>query len=237
MELIFIDETSDSKFKDYFGICCAQVNHTKYRNIKSKFHKILLDGGWDPNIEFKGSYLFSAKKGCESISVDDRVSLAEEILKLNSSESYGRMRFSYVRSSTDDFKKEYLGALPLLLDKVIKKPKKGQGKSLISINCDNRSDLCCDEVCNAIKPVIVRKGYTLVENVALVNSCFETVGILYADIMAYLLARIDVISNDHELFEGITPEMIKKSGKYKKLVSSKKLIGHIKNLDLYEVRH
>jgi len=236
MEFAFIDETSDVKFKDYFGICCATVNHTKYRTIKAGFQKILRDGGWDPEVEFKGSYLFSASKGCPEVTVEERIALAEKILRLNESDKNSRLKFAYLKLRTDDVKTEYLRYLPGLLGKVLPKATKKPGKDLISIQCDYRNDMSSDEVCVSVKPVLDAKGYTLFEDVVLVDSDFETVGILYADIVAYLVARADVISSDYELFEGITTEMANASGKIKKLRSSVRLINLIKKLDIYSIQ-
>ena len=41
MLLVFVDETSDSKFKDYFGLSVATINYTKYSKVKTEFQKIL----------------------------------------------------------------------------------------------------------------------------------------------------------------------------------------------------
>ena len=60
------------------------------------------------------------------------------------------------------------------------------------------------------------------------TSNFNTVGILYADIIGYLAARVDTISTDSELFEGITSKEFEKNGKIKKLKSSMILISKIK---------
>ena len=53
MWLGFVDETSDTKYKDYFGLSVALVNAAFYPNIKREAQRILIHGGWDPNIEFK----------------------------------------------------------------------------------------------------------------------------------------------------------------------------------------
>lgn len=84
MKLIFIDETSDSKFKQYFGLCCAVIDSFYYSQLKNQFHKILLDGGWNQKVEFKGSCLFSASTGDTSITIDKRIDIANELLDLNS---------------------------------------------------------------------------------------------------------------------------------------------------------
>jgi hypothetical protein len=68
------------------------------------------------------------------------------------------------------------------------------------------------------------------------TSNFNTVGLLYADIIGYLAARIDTISTDSELFEGITPEQFETNGKILKLKSSVNLISKIKNIGQYEVK-
>lgn len=80
MILLFVDETSDAKFKDYFGLSVAIINSNFYQTLKSEFHKILTDAGWDVNVEFKGPCLFSATKGCKDVSIDKRIQIASQIL-------------------------------------------------------------------------------------------------------------------------------------------------------------
>ena len=70
---------------------------------------------------------------------------------------------------------------------------------------------------------------------SLVESNFETVGVLYADIVSYLMARIQNISNDSELFENVS-ELLNQLGKIMKLKSSVKLTEMIKNLTIYGVK-
>lgn len=235
MILVFVDETSDTKFKDYFGLSCAVIKHNFYRQIKDGFQSILLNGGWDPTVEFKGSYLFSASKGCAGISVENRVEMAEAIIDLNVANKNARMKFAYFQTHTQDYKSDYLRYLPALLYKVLSKAQKGMGKDLVSIQCDYRTDIKPEEIRNAIFPAIQAKGFSLFEDVNQVTSNFNTVGIAYADIVGYLVARIETISNDSELFENIPPEMFKTNGKIKKLHSSIQLINKIKNLSMFKV--
>ncbi len=239
MICLFADETGDSKFKDYFGISCTAVKHNFYEKIKKDFQSILLKYGWDPFVEFKGSCLFSASKGCKDVSIEQRVKIAEEIINLNIANKNARMKFAYFsKNKSSDQKADYLRFLPKVIERVLKSYRKstGQGKSLISLYCDRRTDISITDIRSLTKPVIEKNGYFLFEDVSMVDSNFETVGILCADIVGYLMARIQNISNDSELFENVSPEMLQNNGKIRKLISSEKLINKIKSLTVYSVK-
>ncbi len=238
MICIFFDETSDEKFKNYFGISCAAVKHNFYGQIKGSFQKILLDGGWDPTVEFKGAYLFSAKKGCTNIPVDKRVEIAEGVIDLNVASKNARMKFAYFRKSSQNLKDDYLYYLPALLERILKSYGKdsGQGKDLVSIYCDYRNDTPIEQIRSSLVPVITANHFKLYEDIQYAHSNFQTVGILYADIVGYLMARIETIANDSELFESIPPEVFETNGKIKKLKTSLNLINKIRSLSLYEVK-
>lgn len=238
MLLVFIDETSDSKFKDYFGLSVATINYTKYPKIKTEFQKILRKSKWNEEIEFKGSCLFSAKSGDVNVSIDERVEIAEKVIALNIAKSNARMSFHYLRHTANpkDHGKEYLRLLPMLLAKALPKAPSGAGKNLISVICDYRSDINIKQISEAVIPVVEKKSFVMYEEPAMVNSNFNTVGILYADIIGYLAARIHTISNDAELFEGITPEQYETNGKIRKLKASANLIKEVKNIGNYEIK-
>jgi hypothetical protein len=236
MLLIFIDETGDAKFKKYFGLSIAMVKHNFYRQIKEKFQAILLNHGWDPKIEFKGSCLFSATSGDTKVAIDERIAIATEVLGLTASEANTRMRFFYVKHETDDAKRDYLGILPLFLSKALPKAiDKHQGKDIISVACDQRDDISLAELRSAVEPAIRAKGYTIFEDISIAKSNFNTVGILFADIVGYLVARVDIIANDVELFENLTPEQLENNGKIKKLKTSKALLKNVKALKKHQI--
>lgn len=233
MKLVFVDETYDNKFKEYLGLCLAIVDARFYSNIKSASHKILREGGWNDTIEFKGSYLFSANKGCEGVPVETRIEVAGKILDLNASSSNSRMRFYYGRMKSDNYKESYLDGLPGLLAKSLPTAPKGAGKNLISIVCDSRDDISVTELNAVINPIIATRKYTIYERVMTASSSFDTVGLMYADLVGYLLGRVDTISHDSELFEGLTEEQLAQNGKVRKLKSSRQLISKIRKLSVY----
>ena len=123
-----------------------------------------------------------------------------------------------------------------MLDKIIPKAKKAGGKDVIAVYCDKRTDMTTSEIRKVLEPILAKRKYTLLENVVMTESDFNSIGILYADIVGYLSARIDTISNDVELFENIPQEELENNGKVKKLRSSKKLIGYIKSLKAFTVK-
>ncbi len=85
----------------------------------------------------------------------------------------------------------------------------------------------------AIKPVLEEKGYTILERVSQARSAPDAIGLMFADLAAYLVGRADTISNDAEFFEGLDQEQLKRSSKVQELRSSTDLLKKIKRLDLY----
>ncbi len=233
MEFAFVDESGDSKFTDYFGLCLGVINSSNYRTLKHGFHGILKKYDWDESIEFKGAYLFSASKGDTSITVDQRVDMTAEILDLTSAKQNSRMKFYYYsQDHSDDHKQTYLEVLPKALKKGLTKPSgRGRGdKPLVMLFCDNRDDISAEEVREVAIPELSKRGFLLCEEVHQPKSNFHTVGILMADIVAYLAARIDTISNDVELFEGLSTEDLATNGKVRKLQASTELMDKVKSI-------
>lgn len=232
--LVFIDETGDVKFKDYLGFCVATMNARFYAGLKSKVQKALSKIEWDPATEFKGSYLFSKSSGTPDVEVERRIDAAREILDLNIALKNSRIRFCYGAMKSTNPSSDYLDALPGLLKKALPKAPKGAGKNLASVVCDERSDIDGTKLHLALAPVVEERGYVVMERIAQARSTPETVGLMYADLVGYLAARVDTISNDAELFEGLTKEQLESNGKIKKLRSSTELINKIKKFDIYK---
>lgn len=231
MLLVFIDETGDAKDKKYLGFSIATINARFYPLLKTNAQKILIDIGWNPEIEFKGSYLFSASKGCLEVDVEQRVEAAHKLLDLNMATSNSRMKFYFGNLHSDNHTEAYVKFLPPLLVKILPKSPKAP-KNLIVVSCDERPDVTEDQLNEIIPPAIEHRGYVLYERVVSSKSTFDTIGLMFSDIVGYLTTRIDTISNDAELFEGITPEQFMTNGKLRKLKTSSELIVKIKQLQL-----
>lgn len=233
MRLIFIDETSDRKFKNFLGFSICTVDSRFYSRIKKNAHEILRAVEWSPSIEFKGSHLFSASKGCTAVEVQRRVEAAHRLLDLNISLKNCRMRFSFGKLSSVDHAGDYLRLLPGLLHKALPTALKGAGKDLAAVVVDERSDVKAQEVHEALKPAVAKRGYVLFEQVIVARSSFDTVGLMFADLVGYLQGRIETISNDVEFLDGIPEQHFEMNGSLMKLRSSKELIAKLKSLDVY----
>lgn len=146
------------------------------------------------------------------------------------------MKFAYLRKekSTDQHR-DYLRYLPQLIDKVLSRAQKGQGKNILALHCDYRNDICPNDMRDAVRGVIEKKGFVLLEDIQCSASNMHTVGILFADIVGYLSARIDTIKNDSDLFENIPPDEFEKNGKIRKYLRSVELIEIIKNFEGYKI--
>ncbi|MDQ8205734.1 hypothetical protein [Pelagicoccus sp. SDUM812003] len=235
MKCVFIDETSDSKFKSYHGLSIASVDSRFYPNLKEQFQSKLISVGWDPSIEFKGSYIFSKKSGDTNVDVPERVELAREVIALNKSKSNSRMKFHYSSCESDDSKKAYLSQIEKNLPKAIGKPSKGTGKNLLSLHFDQRSDVTIKELRDLSLPILSQKGWKLYEDISIASSGFQTIGILFADIVGYMQARIETISSDAELFDGLDLFNYQRNGKIRKLNTSTEIIDGIKTIEVKKI--
>jgi hypothetical protein len=234
MLLVFIDETSDAKFRDYLGFSIATIDSRFYPSLKQEAHAILRGVNWDPSVEFKGSHLFSQSKGCSGVEVAARVEAARQLLRLNVAAANKRIRFCYGDLRSQNQKADYLAKLPTLLYRALRPPAKGAGKNLAAVTVDARSDVSDDELQSAFAPVLQARGWVLLERIVRAKSSCDTVGLMLADIVGYLLSRVETITNDAELFEGMSPEALEQSGQMRKLRSSTELVQLLKGLKLYE---
>ena len=235
MLLVFVDETGDRDDLAYLGFSILTMNALFYPALKQQIHSILDGIEWDPTVEFKGSYLFSQSKGCSEVQVGKRVEAASKILALNIASDNSRMQFHYGRLSSSNHSDGYIENLPKLLMKALPKPPKGAGKNLLSVVVDERSDIRPDKLQEVLAPSITERGWILLERISMAHSSRDTVGLMLADIVGYLSSRIDTISNDAELFEGLTPERLESNGRLRKLRSSTELISKIHSFKQYRL--
>lgn len=235
MKLIFIDETSDTNHPNYLGVCGALIDSTKYGKIKREFHEYMRDFHWDPSVEFKGSWIFSSSRGCQAVPVEKRINLTKNIIAMNSSTTNAAIKFCYIHTDVGSQKEQYLSVLKLVVDSLL--PRAGttaNGKDVVAIFCDKRSDVCSKEIREILQQTFDRKQLTLLEDVHTIQSNMQTVGICYADIVGYLMSRIDNIQVDQSLFEGLNNAEAQKNVQLRKVITSTSIIQSIKSMQVYK---
>ncbi|MDP4000409.1 MAG: DUF3800 domain-containing protein [bacterium] len=235
MKLIFIDETGDAKDKDYLAFCVAVVDSKYYPLLKNETSKILKTISWKSDVEFKGTYLFSIKRGCADVDVEKRIDAAGKLLDLNVGKSNARIIFGYGHMKSSNRTEDYLSFVPSLITKVLPRaPRGGTAKNLAVVMHDELHGLNREKFNRAVTEAVMSKGYVLYEEVIEGRSSTSTVGLMFADLVAYLMSRVDVITKDAELFENLSAEQFKRNGKIRKLKSSTELLRKIKKLNVYK---
>lgn len=235
MKFLFVDETYDSSHPNYLGLCFALIDGTKYPLIKKTFFKHLEKYDWDTDIEFKGRWIFSASKGCENVPVEERIKLTKEIIDLNtSSKTRARIKFLYVYTEQGSGSFEYRKLFAFGLGQVLPKAPKGMGKNLLAIYCDRREDVKAKDIRHIAEPILRKKHYILFEDPHFITSTVHTVGICVADMVAYLMSRVNVIQVDRSLFDDLTSERAQTNMRLQKVLTSKRLINAIKRMDVYK---
>ncbi|MBN1351933.1 DUF3800 domain-containing protein [candidate division KSB1 bacterium] len=235
MKLVFIDETSDSKNPDYLGVCGALIDCAHYGKLKKEFHRYLEKHNWEKSIEFKGSWIFSASKGCQEVPVEERIELTQKIIALNTAKKNSKISFAYIFWENGSKNEQYLKIIPLLLDKLLPKFKNQKtGKNVLALYFDERSGLNQQKLRETAALVLNRKNAILLEDIQIVRSNYQTMGLCYADIVAYLMSRIDNIEVDSQLFEELQTEYARNNMQLKKYLTSTEIISSIKNMKVYQ---
>ncbi|HET6272653.1 MAG TPA: DUF3800 domain-containing protein [Bacteroidota bacterium] len=236
MKLVFVDESSDAHNTDYLGVCAALIDSSKYGELKREYLSKITRFGWDKSIEFKGTMIFSQSQGCPSVTVEQRIELTKEIIAMNTSASNSRIRFCYASSTGGSTNESYLRLVSVAVSSVLgtSTTTKG-GKDVVSICFDQRSDVNATGLRMRIEPILQRKRLILFEDVILSRSGTETIGLCYADIVAYLMSRKDNIEVNHGRIEDLDPVATRTNGQMRKLLASTEIVGMIRSIRMIPV--
>ena len=208
MKLVFIDETKQG---DSFCVSMVIIDSSKYSILKREYLGVLEKYGWnhksDKN-EFKGKIVFSAKDPEESsrITVDTRIKICNELLEhtLSSGKSK-RMDVSFFSDKVKEgrtWQDIYFDVVPKLIEKKLGKGKIKGGKNCVAIFCDSfdmkRKEEMYQKMRRQIATVLRKRNWIFFEEIFFYKSTNYTLGITYADIIGYLVAKKDSGTVHHE---------------------------------------
>ncbi len=193
MKILLIDETRGRRRNQSMGVCVLQVDATKYAKLTTAYSSRLKKEDWNEDMEFKGSTIFSSSKGDLKIDIPTRIAIVDDILaelnKGKNSPFVMTVRHNDNGDSTENFTFLLNEAL-LATIKRMPRANKRSGKHLVSVHLDHRDDVKSRfvEYSNLVRSHLERRGYSLIEEVNLVDSRFCHAGLAVCDIVGYICA-------------------------------------------------
>ncbi len=238
MKLLFIDEISGNKEinKDLFGLSVIQIDLTKYSKICKEFNDCLKKYNWPQDEELKGRYLFSRDPAGQKKTPDEMVAMTDEIVGSLVSDKNARGNVLFYYNYNGNNFDNYLKLLNKAINDLQKCGKCNGGKNLAMVFLDysdylfKNIDRLNSETCISLK----KRNYALLEKmVTLVSSSNNAVGIVYADVLAYICRWFieNPKNNDLTLFDFGNDYNLKR-----KITTIYGIVNKIKSIKLVELK-
>lgn len=194
MRLVFIDEVEQHQKKPgFFGVGSLVVDSVHYSALRKGVESALSEASWDPTAEFKGRYIFSARRGDDTVGVERRIEIVRRIVATTTAERNARARFAFAYNAKGRTAANYLHLLGRALGRCPTPGDQRHDKPLISVYLDSLSDVTPHTVAEVIVPVLARRHMKVVEMPVLLPSSNSTAGLIAAGVLAYLKSW-DVLS-------------------------------------------
>lgn len=232
MKLIIIDETQNNKEPKFYGVCGICIDVAHYPSIVRKANQYFQNAKWNTNeYEFKGRFLFSSSKGDITVSIDDRISLAENLVGLNIAQTNAKMKSVFAWNLKRDTAKNHF----LLVKEVVRGllpsiPKNNKEKPCI-VFAHRNNKIPVTQLWQTVNDSLHNKNYVLVEDVHIIGGWRDThVGLCMCDLFAYLASWICITSTPKKaqlsLFnsEGISAISVEKTQTVEKIFKKIKAI-------------
>ncbi len=189
MKFIFVDEIEQQqKNPNFFGVGIFVVDSFFYPILYSQFQAHFSKSGWNKNIEFKGRYLFS-RKGDDSIDIDTRIELVENMAQDSAACKNSRCKFSFFYNFKKKTRNNYFDLVKHCLNSLSKVSKVG-GKNQVIIYYDDTNLINPQDLSAIIEPILNKRGLLQVELPNNVRANYKTIGIIYTDVLSYLKSWI-----------------------------------------------
>ena len=187
MKFIFIDETKNKRKSDFYGVCGVCIDEMHYGSISLGVTRCFQDVGWNTDFEFKGSYLFSHKKGDSSVTIDRRIELADKIIALNIAKKNAKMKAVFTWNEAGEAVDNHL----VLVEEVLRRLLPSRSSRLSSKPCivftDQNDKIPPPELWRVINETLATRNYCLVEDVNIFRDWRSThIGLCLCDLIAYL---------------------------------------------------
>jgi len=232
MRLIFIDEIEQpQKQPGFFGVSSLVIDSSHYRTLREGVGDALETAGWNLAAEFKGRFIFSSK-GDPSVSIDNRIELVRKIVATTTAKKNARARFCFAHNNDGKTTANYLKLVSKVAGRCPKPQNQTQDKPLVSIYLDDTELVTPRDVEAVVLPVFEERYLELVETPVLLPSSNSTVGLIAADVLAYLKSW-DVLSpNPNEAQQAALFDAPVESLNGKKLATIREILESIKHVEV-----
>lgn len=191
MKYVFIDEIKGEKDPSLYGISFICIDSSKYHNIRDIFLKKLKQCDWSENEEFKGRFLFANNPAGQTKTPADMINLTSEIITELSSAKNSRANIFYSYNKKGATLQNFCELVSRVILKLPRPASKKSGKHLAQVYFDYFDGCCNSEnlkrINRQISDALRKRNYLLIEDSSTpVHSSNYSVGIIYADVCAYL---------------------------------------------------
>jgi len=182
MKFIFIDETTNKRKKDFYGICGVSIDDYFYSRIAQDVSQLFKDAGWNLDFEFKGRFLFSSTKGDPTVTIEERIEIANQMVALNVARKNARLQAIFFWNEASDTKENHLYLTKRVLDHLMTSSNK-----LYMIFADQNDKISSQDLWKVAFDNTLGKDCCFVEDVVIIKDWKPThVGLCLCDLIAYL---------------------------------------------------
>jgi hypothetical protein len=240
MKLLFFDETSNNRDKQFFAICGVCIDSANYKRVAEVFREAFKNSGWQEECEFKGRFLFSESKGDPSVPVIKRIDLARSLIEANVAQRNARLKAVLVWNKKGPTTENYLNLLSSAAKRALgtRASSQQRDKNLCIAFCDRYEQANPRDIWQTLRNAVEDRGYVLAEDVAIAQkftSMEAMVGLCYADLIAYLASWValfrDVNKAQLSLFEELQLNEIQKQ----KYGVVKDILNAMKRLQILQI--
>lgn len=188
MKLIFIDETSNKKKKpDFYGVCGVCIDETHYPGFAREITKCFNDAGWNTEIEFKGSYLFSSSKGDPDVPVDTRIDMVDKIIALNIAKKNAKLKAVFAWNEARDVAENHLLLVEQVLYKLLPSIANRRREQPCVVLADRNEKISQQELWKTVSDILTGRNYCIVEDVHIFSDWRPShIGLCLCDLIGYL---------------------------------------------------
>jgi len=187
MKLVFIDETQNKRRPDFYGICGISIDESYYASMAREVTKCFQDLGWNNDMEFKGSFLFSASKGNPNVAVDMRIDLVDKMIALNIAKKNAKLKAVFAWNEARAVVENHLLLVKQVLCSLLPSIAKRHREQPCILFADRNDKIPQKELWKLVSETLTGRNYCLVEDVNIFNDWRSThIGLCLCDLIAFL---------------------------------------------------